>query len=414
MLPERTIVVVGDKIQAVGTPEQAAAIPAGAKVVDARDKFVVPGLIDAHVHLVHRLNFARVTGDEILPCFLGNGVTSVRDTGDEIYAETLVARYADAHPESCPRVFRCSGLIDAATVIHRDIGIPVADPAAVPALVEDMAAWGVTTLKIYAGTTRPVGRRVIDEGHKHGKVVTAHLSAYTAQDAVADGVDCLEHITSVFDFAIPDEVRKLPDHRSTLDLGNPQAVGLIDLLAARKTIVDPTLAVFRNMLLLSDLPEVQRHPDVGKMPERLVTYWHQYRQKSLGHSPASLDGRRQAFRKYQELTGLLYRAGVPLLAGTDAPEPFVPPGYSLHTELELLVESGLPPAAALQAATINNARALKQEAQLGSIEVGKLADLVVLAADPLADIRNTRKIERVVRGGILCDPEAVLAKVPRQ
>jgi imidazolonepropionase-like amidohydrolase len=109
---------------------------------------------------------------------------------------------------------------------------------------------------------------------------------------------------------------------------------------------------------------------------------------------------------------VLFGAGVPLLAGTDAPEPYCPPGFALHQELELLVEAGLTPIAALQAATINNARALKQGSQLGSVESGKLADLVILDADPTADIRNTRKIAHVVRGGVVCNPKALLKAVP--
>ena len=108
------------------------------------------------------------------------------------------------------------------------------------------------------------------------------------------------------------------------------------------------------------------------------------------------------------LTGRLYRAGVELLVGTDTPVQFCPPGFALHQELELLVESGLTPAAALTAATRNNARSLGQSAQLGSIEAGKLADLVILDADPLADIRNTRKIYRVIRAGCLTDPVELL------
>src|SRR5262249_27293683 len=187
--PSRTSVVSGETIAAVGTPEQPAAVPPGAIVLDGKGKFVIPGLIDAHVHLVHRLNYAHVTGDEVLPLYLANGVTSVRDTGDEIVAQTLVARYADAHPEQCPRVFRASGLIDGNPPIHRDIGIGITDPGQVQSLVDDVAAWGVTTLKIYAGTGRPVGRKVIEEGHRHGLMVTGHLSAYAAQDAVVDGID---------------------------------------------------------------------------------------------------------------------------------------------------------------------------------------------------------------------------------
>ncbi len=411
VMPNRTIVMRGPRIEAIGTPEKPAMIPEGAVILNGKGKYAIPGLIDAHVHLVHRLNFAHMTGDEVLPLFLANGVTSVRDTGDEIVAQTLVARYADAHPEICPHVFRASGLIDGTPPIHRDIGIGITDPAQIPALVDDMAAWGVTTLKIYAGTARPVGRKVIEEGHRRGLIVTGHLSAYTAQDAVVDGIDCLEHIWSVFDFSIPPDVRKQPDHRSTLDLENPQCRALVAMLARRKTLVDPTLTVFRNMLLLSDLEEVHGHADVERMPQRLRESWHKFRQ-GQGLARSTRDRRSQEFQKYKDLTGILHRAGVPLLAGTDSPEPYCPPGFALHQELELLVESGLSPAAALQAATIHNARSLNQGDHLGSLAPGKQADLVLLTADPTADIRNTRKIERVIHRGHICEPQALLKAVP--
>jgi imidazolonepropionase-like amidohydrolase len=411
MTPIQAVVIDGAKVRAVGTPRQPAPVPAGARVIDAAGKFIVPGLIDAHVHLVHRLNFAHVTGDEVLPLFLAHGVTAVRDAGDEVVAQTVVARYAESHPGMCPRVFTASHLIDADPPIHRDIGLPVSDPSRVPALVEDMAAWKVTTLKIYAGTGRAVGRKVIEEGHRRGLAVTGHLGGYPALEAVEDGIDCIEHITSVFDFVIPPEVRKKPDHRAELDLDNPQARALVAALARQKTPVDPTLVVYRNMLLLSDLKEVQGHPDNASVPGRLRTYWDEYRLKQ-GLAPATRERRQREFAKYRELTGLLDRAGVPLLAGTDAPEPYCPPGLSLHQELELLVESGLTPAAALRAATLANAKALKKEDALGSVEAGKLADLVILTADPTADIRNTRKVEAVVRGGLVCDPKRVLAAVP--
>ena len=274
-----------------------------------------------------------------------------------------------------------------------------------------MVQWKVTTLKIYAGSSRPVGRKVIEEGHRRGLFVTGHLSAYRAQEAIEDGIDCLEHITSVFDFAIPPDLARQPNPRSTLDLANPQAKGLIALLAKRHVMVDPTLTVFKNMLLLSDLEEVHKHPDNARMPERLQTYWDGYR-RGQGLAPGSRDRRRQEFQKYQELTGLLHKADVPLLVGTDAPEPYCPPGYALHQEMELMVESGLKPAAVLQAVTINNARALKQQDRLGSVGVGKLADLVILDADPTIDIRNTRKIAHVIRSGLACDPVKILQHVP--
>jgi hypothetical protein len=397
--PNQTIVIEGATIKAVGTHEHSAAFPPHARVLDARGKFIIPGLIDGHVHLAFLLDIAHVDGAEVLPLYLANGVTALRGVGDRVDAETAVARFAASHPQRCPRVFTASDLIDGDPPIHgKELGLAVTDPAKVRALVEDMAARNVTTLKIYAGTRRPVGRKVIEEGHRCGLIVTAHLGYYSAQDAVADGIDCLEHIWGVFDFILPPGAS-----RATVDLNNPQAKSLIATLAKKKVMVCPTLTVFQNMLLLADQKQVYDNPDNAFAPQRLRAYWDKT-VRAQGLTPATLDSRRREFRKYQELTGILFRAGVPLLAGTDTPEPYCPPGFALHQELELLVRSGLTPAAALQAATINNARALKQERHLGSIAAGKLADLVILQADPTSDIRNTRKIERIIRGGHVCDP----------
>ncbi|MFI5459647.1 MAG: amidohydrolase family protein [Isosphaerales bacterium] len=277
MRPGRTVVIAGGEIRAIGTSENPVKIPADAETIVAEGKFLIPGLIDAHFHLVHVLDFAHMTGDEVLPLFLAAGVTSVRDTGDEIVAETLLARIGEMSPQRSPRVFKCSPLIDSDPPFHRDIGRALTDPAKVPAFVDEMVNWKVTTLQ-----------------------------------------------------------------------------------------------------------------------------------------PETLAARRGEMAKYRELTGRLYREGVMLLAGTDAPEPFVAPGFSLHQELEQLVESGLPPAEALRCATLHNAAALGQADRLGSIEVGKLADLILLDADPLANINNTRSIRKVLRGGIVLDPKEVLKMVPAE
>jgi hypothetical protein len=261
-------------------------------------------------------------------------------------------------------------------------------------------------------------------------VVAGHLYKCSAQDAVEDGIDVLEHIDSVINYSFPLDAPHLPDSqeqekklssaelkdlqsridesRASLDLGNPRARALIDSLVRGKVKVDPTLVVSRNMILLADLPEVLQNPDNSFMPKRLRNFWPGYGPKV---TPETLGLRRRQFKKYQELTGLLFRSGVQVLCGTDAPEPYVPPGFSIHQELQLLVESGLPPAAALQAATIRNAEALKQANDLGSIETGKLADLVILNANPLTDIRNTRKIETVFRGGVASTPASLLKKM---
>jgi len=413
MIAGQTLIVKDGRFTAVGPAGGIDAYPDGAQVIDGKGKFVIPGLIDAHVHLVHRIDYAHVTGDEILPLFLAAGVTSVRSTGDEIIAQSVVAHFARSHPNTCPRVFLASGLIDGNPPIHKDVGIPITDPAKVPELVADMAAWKVTTLKIYAGQVRPVGREVIREGHRRGLVVTAHLGCYTAQEAIEDGVDCLEHITSVFNFAFAPDAPRGREGRANLDLDSREAKALVAALAEHRVMVDPTLTVFKNMLLLSDLEEIHNHPDNALVPERLKEHWTSYRQ-SQGHTPGTRELRQKEFARYQELTGVLYRAGVPLLVGTDAAEPYCPPGWSLHQEMELLVESGVPAADVLAAATLQNARVLKADEELGSITAGKRADLVILDADPTTDIRHTRRIHAVIHNGLVCDRDAALRTVPKQ
>lgn len=414
MVPNRSIVIRENLIERVCDPAEVGDLPADTVRIDGRGKYLIPGLIDAHVHVVHVIDFAHVTGDEVLPLYLAAGVTSVRSTGDELVAAKLVSRFADANPEISPRVFTCSPLLDSDPPIHRDVGYAITDPAKVASLFDELVAWNVRTVKIYAGTPRPVGRAIIEEGHRRGLFVTAHLGRYSAQDAVADGVDCLEHIWSVFNYVIPPEIQNQPGHRGRVDFSNPICESLVAELAKQKTYVDPTLTVFRNMLLLTDEPNVRDHPDNQLSPKRLRDFWPIYLKRAGCPQGGPIEDRRREFAKFQELTGKLHRVGVPLLVGTDAPEPQVTPGFSMHQELELLVESGLSPAEALRAATLNNATALGERDRLGSISAGKLADLVILTSNPLERIQNTRQIELVIHSGKIGRPADLLARVPRE
>ena len=388
MLPNRTILVDGDRIIAIGAPGSPIKVPVFAKVINGSGKYIIPGLIDAHTHLVFLLDAVNVKGEDVLPLYLGNGVTSVRDIGDRIVPQKAVDDYADRHPESCPTVFMCSPLIDGSIPYHSTVGISLTDPEKVPHFVDSMVSYGVTTLKIYVKTDSAVFRKVIEEGHKHGLTVSAHLGSVSAHDAVGWGLDVIEHISS-----IPNDSR--------LPL-------LIAKMVAQGTMVDPSLVVFKNMLLLPDLPEVWQSKDNYYVPDTLQSSWNLYRSNTKEFNEQNRQSRQEKMDKYKNLTGTLHRAGVTLLAGTDSPEPYCQPGFSMHTELALLVESGLSPAEALKCATMNNALALKQTDNLGSIEVGKIADMVVLNANPLADIRNTRAIHRVIHHGIVIDPKSLL------
>jgi Amidohydrolase family len=407
MIPDQVILIRGERIESVGSPNEVKA-PHDAEVFEATGKYLIPGLIDAHVHITHVLYRARMTGDEIMPFFLGNGVTTVRSTGDNVPAQMLIERYAA--PDLSPRIFRCSFLIGNDPPYHQDVGWSLTAADQVPPFVSLMAGWGVTTLKVYANCLPSVGRKVIEEGHRHGLVVTGHLESYPASQAIDDGIDCLEHIETVSDF-----LRVDPKDRHSLDITGDAAKRLVEKIVDHKVYVDPTLMVFYGMLFFVDVPEIMNYPDNFKMPKRLRDFWTESRAINYDdYSSGPLSVRRATFKKYQELVGILHRAGANILVGTDSAEPQVPPGYSLHHEMELLVESGMTPADVLAAATISNARVLKQEANLGSISAAKLADIVVLDANPLEDIRNSRKIHRVVKGGRVLDPRLVLSHGPTE
>jgi imidazolonepropionase-like amidohydrolase len=328
-----------------------------------------------------------------MPLYLGNGVTTVRYIGDGIVEQKRVGDFANSHPATCPTVFLCSPLIDGAHPFHGAdrVSAPITDPASVPAFVDSMVAYGVSTLKIYVYAKPDVFKKVIEEGHKHGLTVSAHLPSnmVRTEDALDWGIDVIEHI-----FGAPDDSL------------------LIQQMAAQGTMFDPTLVCFKNMLLFNDQPEVYKSSDNSYMPRSVQKNWASYRESAtwIGNklTPENFQSRRDYMKKYKEATARLYRAGVTLLAGTDSPEPYCPPGFSLQTELTLLVESGLPPAEAIRCATINNAKALKKDKELGSIETGKIADMIILNENPLTDIRNTRSIQHVIHRGIVCDPKQLL------
>lgn len=413
MMKNQTVVVENNQITAVVPSGSGRVFPSDSRIIDLQGKYIIPGLIDAHVHLVHLADRTHVTGDEFLPLFLAAGVTAVRSAGDAIVAQVGVAHYARVNRKISPRIFMSSPLIDRNPPLHQDVGHPITEPSQVSEFVRDMKLWNVRSLKIYVGIDRKIGKKVIEEAHLHGLKVMGHLGSYSAQDAVSDGIDCLEHIWSVFNYSIPPEVTNRPNFRSNLDLNNPRCRALVNSIAKRKVAVDPTLVVFRNMIYLNDLESVHMHPDLDRMPNRLIRYWESYR-RTANLQAETRKERTKEIQKYQELTGILYRAGVPILVGTDTPEPFVPPGYSMHQELELLVQSGMPPAAVLQSATRNNAQIVGSEDDLGRIAPGYLADMVILSDDPTADIRNTRRIEWIVHDGLLVRPEELLKEVSRE
>ncbi len=419
-LPDAVVVIDGARISAVG-PRRTTAVPDGARVIDARGKWVIPGLIDAHIHFFQSgglytrpdiidLRGARPYQDELagirrrLPAtfarYVASGVTSVVDVGGpfsnfavrELARGTLVApRVAVAGPllgtyaprglaTEDPPVIRVTSPEEARALVRREL-------AHKPDLVK---LWLVVRPGVDLAVELDWARAAIEESHAAGVRVVAHATQReTARAAVRAGVDVLAH--SVQDRRVDD--------------------AFIALLKERGVVYTTTFAVaegYHEVLTQSlDLTGIERRlgdpeaiasfADVAALPSDKIPFW--IRRRPPPKQRVALDNLRR-----------LQAAGVAIAAGSDAGNIGTLHGPALHRELELMAEAGLSPMEILVAATHGGARVMGRESDLGTIEAGKLADLVILDADPLADIRNTRRIWRVVKGGVVLDPEEIVAE----
>ena len=418
-LPDALVLIDGTRIAAVG-PRSTTAAPGGARVIDTRGKWIIPGLIDAHIHFFQSgglytrpdiidLRGVRSYADEsasirrrlpvTLARYLASGVTSVVDVGGP-YSNFAVRALA-RRTLLAPRVAVAGPLLGTYAPEELESEDPpvirVASPEAARALVRRQLAykpdlvklWLVERLGLDLAAELDWARAAIEESHAAGVRVVAHATQReTARAAVLAGVDVLAH--SVQDRRVDD--------------------AFVALLKARNVVYTTTFAVaegYHEVLSQSvELSDIERRlgdpeaiasfAELGALPFGKVPFW-----VRLQPPP----NQRVAFANLRRLQA----AGVAIAAGSDAGNIGTLHGPALHRELELMAEAGLAPMEIIVAATHGGARVMGRESELGTIEAGKLADLVVLDADPLADIRNTRRIYRVVKGGVVLDPEDVLA-----
>ncbi|WP_051799754.1 amidohydrolase family protein [Catenuloplanes japonicus] len=416
-----TVLVRGDRIAAIGSARDVR-VPAGAQVVDGRGKFVVPGLIDSHVH---------GSGQEQidLPLFLANGVTTVRDMN----GQPLLYQWRDrveAGTLSGPRSVVASAIVDGDPSLLAGLGAPyveVGDPAAARAEVHRQLAAGADFIKVYVRLTPQAYHAIADECRRLGVTFVGHTpDAIPLAEASAAGQRSFEHVyTGWFDTAgaEPEIRRRLAEIRvgggeynswfnqthplevlaaRTFDPARARAV--FGRLAADRAHQVPTLTQHR----VFDLPEsVAQHQDrLRYLPAATRDGWQaQLEQVYLaGRTEQAAAEHRELFAARKRWIGAAHRAGVSVLAGTDTGTAFVFPGFSLHDELANLVEAGFSPLRALQAATSVPAQFLNLP-DVGTVRRHAIADLAVLDADPLADIRNTRRLHAVVVRGRLIDAD---------
>lgn len=401
-LADAVVVIRGRHILAVGR-RGAVTVPPEARQVQASGKWLIPGLIDMHVHLDEDIS------PEAYSLF---GVTAVRDVGSRLVTlQKLRARASRGEP--LPVMYWMGRNIDEGKPSWWG-AIAVGNPREVPARIRNMARQGVDGVKLYVRAGPQVTRAVIREAHLLGLPVTAHLERTLPSQAVRAGIDNLEHVATLFlEFAppIPGKQgfgRHFPSD-ARADLRSPRARRLVALLRRHQVAVTPTLAVVTLPVEGERMAE-RLYRGWAEIPEGWRAFWKTRYWDFLtpkGWTTCDYRTARQARARYLQMVRILHRAGVPLVAGTDTPAPWVLPGAGLLLELEWMTRAGMSPAEALHAATGRAAKILRKEDQVGTVRPGRLANLILLDADPLQDIRNLRRIRAVFLQGRLLDRNAL-------
>ena len=424
---DRTVLIRGGRIASIG-PTKATPAQVGTQVIDARGKFLIPGLWDMHVHWYLK---------EYLPLFIANGVTGVRQMNGR--PSLLEWRREVASGGTLgPRLSVASPIVDGPKPVQPN-SIKIANANEARQSVTTIKREGYDFIKVYNLVPREAYFALASEAKAQGLSFVGHTPfAVTAGEASDAGQKSIEHLAGVLlscsreeqaltrtllsDPAVADQPKMGDTLRARLvsEIGasetydSVKARSLLGRFIRNGTWQDPTLVILRDTELLDEvhdlkderlryLPPAVRErfdPTNNQMTKTILTLDH--------------EKRRNLFRWQIEMVGEMRRAGVLILAGTDTSEFGGFPGFSLHDELELLVRAGLTPMEALQSATISAARFLGEEREFGSVEEGKVADLVLLDANPLADISNIKRIDAVIFGGKLISKpelERLLARV---
>jgi imidazolonepropionase-like amidohydrolase len=326
-------------------------------------------LIDAHFH---------IDGDDPLPAlYLTHGVTSIRDPGQWTEAYDA-ARKASA---PVPRLFMMGPHLDSPPAAYPADSHIVRDAVEARVAVNRLVDSGASGIKVYFRLPLGLIKVVVETAHRRGVPVTSHLEIVDAGDAIRAGVDGVEHVTSFGTALLP--LREAEKYRQAvladnnarregryqvwdkIDLSAPRVRALLDLIVQHRTFVSPTLAVFERRAGDKDTTEMHVN----------------------------------AFRKMMAFVGMERRAGAHVVVGSHSDVPHAERGWAYQRELELLVESGLTPMQAIVAGTTENARFFHASDRLGSIERGKIADLILVEGDPSKDISAMRHVKRVMLNG---------------
>jgi imidazolonepropionase-like amidohydrolase len=415
---DQRVVVADDRI--VSVSPMSAPARSVSQVIDGRGRYLIPGLWDMHVHFL----FDERLTDVMAQLFLDYGVTSVRDTGGDVKRLAALRQRLQHAEAPSPRIFYSGPLLDGSLVIYDGgdpgrpaLGIDVAEPAAAESRVANLAAAGADFIQIYELVTPEVFDALVAAARARDLPIAAHVPLTMTADQAGPQVDSMEHLRNVELACAADWQARLAARRTRIaDFDGARGFDLRSELHASHRLpaiaaYDPERCdtVLAALTTTNQVPTLRLNafdavrpderedwpPAVAQLPSAVATEWLDAVQRR--RQAAATDTTFADWSLF--LVGEMHVRDVPIGAGTDTPITYAVPGYSLHTELALLVRSGLSPLEALHAATIVPARFFGLENEVGSIAPGMAADLVLLGADPLADIENTRRIDGVmVRG----------------
>ena len=417
LVRDQAVATAGDRIVAVGKDADVARDWTATRIIEAKDRYLIPGLWDMHVHFGGAPELV-AENQALLPLYVAHGITTVRDASGDIPLEVLNWRRAITQGSLFgPNLFSSGPKIEGLKPIWKGT-IETGSEADVDKAIQQLKSLQVDFVKITDSTLKPeLFLYAVREARAAGLRASGHIPmALTVRQAADAGISSIEHLDYAFNAGVKEEAAIAADFgagritremaRDRLDAGFDErtAMRAYRYLADKGVFVTPTLNGSRILAYLDE--DAHQHDDylayIG--PGLRKTY--EWRiQRAAQASAAQVEQRHAHYHRVAAVIPMLQRAGVTLMAGTDAGylNSFIYPGIGLHDELALYVEKGLTPAQALSSAIRAGPRWFGLLDKYGSIAPGKAADLVLLNGNPLDDIRATRAIEIVVLRGTVHD-----------
>jgi Amidohydrolase family len=413
---DTSVLIEGDKIKSIFSSRQSK--PAGVGlIVDGSGKFLIAGLWDMHVHALSQNNPER-----FFPLFIANGVTGIRDMGGDIPLSQVAQLKKDIHDgfRLGPEIFAAGPILEGEHPFW-PFSISVKNPTEARQTVAKLVKEGADFLKVYNTLSRDAYLAIASQAKESGIPFEGHIpDGVTPAEASSLGQKSIEHLWGIPAYLSSESVRLQSMGARANDEEDPKVARdlyyrinetilatsdvqrsrtLYEEFARNHTWQTPTLVVLKSYATIHD-PILHKDPRTAYIPDNLIGFWN-----SMGGQPDPRNDEIQLrlFEYDIAIVKAMYKAKVPLLAGTDTPNPYTYPGFSLHEELELLVSAGFTPMGALQTATLRAAQFLGVSQLLGTVEEGKMANLVLLDANPLEDISNTKTIRGVILRGQFLD-----------